>query len=254
VSNTAAYSVAADDRPRRAMVLAAGRGLRMRPITERLPKPLIEIAGRSMLDRAIDFLEAQGVEQVVVNAHHLAPAIERHLAQRRSPPIRLCVEAEPLETGGGVANALPMLGRGSFYVVNSDVLWRDGPEPTLGELAAIWDGRLMDGLLLLHPVETAIGYAGRGDFLLGDDMRLARRPEGGRAPFLFAGIQILHPRLFAEAPAGAFSLNVLYDRAIAARRLFGSLHRGGWCHVGTPSDIPRAEAFLGRSLEAGIAV
>ena len=244
---TVQRAASADARPRQAMVLAAGLGLRMRPITERLPKTLIEIGGRSMLDRAIDGLEAVGVEQVVVNAYHLAPLIERHLARRRSPPIRLCVEAALLETGGGVANALPLLGRGPFYIVNGDVLWRDGPAPTLADLAAAWDDRRMDGLLLLHPVETAIGYAGPGDFLLGEDGRLARRQAAGRAPFLFAGMQILHSRLFAEAPTGAFSLNVLYDRAIAAGKLFGVVHRGGWCHVGTPADIPVAEAFLRRS-------
>ena len=218
----------------------------MWPITETLPKPLIEIGGRSMLDRAIDFLEAQSIEQMVVNAHHLAPLIERHLSKRRSLSIRLSIETELLETGGGIANALPLLGDGPFFVVNGDVLWRDGPVPTLADLAAAWDGRRMDGLLLLHPVETAVGYAGEGDFILAASGRLARRQSGSRAPLLFTGIQILHPRLFAEAPSGAFSLNLLYDRAIAAGRLFGIVHRGGWCHVGTPADIPAAEAFLRR--------
>jgi ATP-dependent helicase/nuclease subunit B len=246
VTGDVVNTVSADDAPRRAMVLAAGRGRRMWPITETLPKPLIEIGGRSMLDRVIDFLEVLGIEQVVVNAHHLAPLVERHLAKRRSPSIRLSIEAEPLETGGGVANALPLLGGGPFFVVNGDVLWRDGPVPTLADLAAAWDGRRMDGLLLLHPVATAVGYAGQGDFLLAEDGRLVRRRPGDRAPLLFAGLQILHPRLFAEAPAGAFSLNVLYDRAIAAGRLFGVVHRGGWCHVGTPADIPAAEVFLFR--------
>ena len=246
MTGDAANAVSADDPPRRAMVLAAGRGQRMWPITETLPKPLIEIGGRSMLDRAIDFLEAQGIDQVVVNAHHLAPLIERHLSQRRSPSIRLSIEAEPLETGGGVANALSLLGGGPFFVVNGDVLWRDGPMPTLADLAATWDGGRMDGLLLLHPVATAVGYAGEGDFTLAEDGRLARRQSGSRAPLLFAGLQILHPRLFAAAPAGAFSLNVLYDRAVAAGRLFGIVHRGAWCHVGTPADMPAAEAFLRR--------
>jgi MurNAc alpha-1-phosphate uridylyltransferase len=233
------------------MVLAAGMGVRMRPMTDRVPKPLIEIGGRSLLDRAIDALEMHGIEEVVVNAHHLAPLIERHLAQRPSPSVRLCVEAERLETGGGVVNALPLLGSEPFFVVNGDVLWRDGSEPALTHLAAAWDDRQMDGLLLLHPVETALGYAGQGDFVLVEDGRLARRERGGRAPFLFAGIQILHSRLFAGAPAGAFSLNVLYDRAIAAGRLFGVVHRGAWCHVGTPADIQTAEAFVLRSENTG---
>jgi N-acetyl-alpha-D-muramate 1-phosphate uridylyltransferase len=241
----------ANGSPRRAMVLAAGMGARMRPMTDRLPKALIAIGGRSLLDRAIDALEMHGVEQVVVNAHHLAPLIERHLAQRSSPPVRVCIEAELLETGGGVANALPLLGTEPFFVVNGDVLWRDGSEPALTRLAAAWDHRRMEGLLLLHPVDTALGYIGQGDFVLAEDGRLARRQPGRRAPFLFAGIQILHSRLFEGAPAGAFSLNLLYDRTIAAGRLFGVVHRGAWCHVGTPADIQTAETFLRRFENTG---
>lgn len=233
-----------DGAPRRAMVLAAGLGARMRPMTDRLPKPLIEIGGRSMLDRVIDALEAQGVRRVVINAHHLAPVLEHHIAGRHSPGLRLCIEAERLETGGGVANALPLLGSEPFFVINGDVLWRDGPRPTLQDLAFAWDDRRMDGLLLLHPVATALGYAGKGDFLLAGNGRLVRRPDGGDAPFLFAGIQILHPRIFAATPPGAFSLNLVYDHAIDAGRLFGIVHGGEWCHVGTPADIPAAEAFL----------
>jgi len=235
--------------PRRAMVLAAGLGLRMRPITLTLPKPLIPIGGRTMLDRALDALQAHGLDHVVVNAHYLPEAIERHMAARRlavaaSPPLTVIVEPERLETGGGVTNALPLLGEGPFFVVNGDVLWRDGPLPTLAELARAWDGERMDALLLLHPLATAIGYDGPGDFFRSDDGRLVRRPPDGRAPFLFAGLQIVHSRLFEGAPAGAFSLNVLYDRAIASGRGFGVVHRGGWCHVGTPADIPAAEAFV----------
>ena len=148
------------------MVLAAGLGVRMRPITEHLPKPLIEIGGRTMLDRILDALDQAGVEQVVVNAHYLAHLIERHLTARRAPPVRLCVEAERLETGGGVANALPMLGAQPFFVVNGDVLWRDGTTPTLDDLAVAWDDARMDALLLLHPLATALGYDGPGDFTL----------------------------------------------------------------------------------------
>lgn len=233
-----------DEAPRRAMVLAAGLGVRMRPITLTLPKPLIELGGRTMLDRAIDALAVQGVELVVVNAHHLADVVERHLAGRTAPKVRLCIEDERLETGGGVVNALPMLGQGPFFVVNGDILWRDGDRPTLAELALAWAPDRMDALLLLHPVATAQGYDGPGDFRFGDDGRLIRRGDDPSAPFLFAGVQILHTRLLEGAPAGAFSLNVLYDRAIARGRLFGIEHHGGWCHVGTPADIPVAEAFL----------
>lgn len=226
------------------MLLAAGLGLRMRPITLTTPKPLIPLAGRTMLDRALDALAAHGVEQVIVNAHHLAGVLARHLDDRRQPPVRLCVEAERLETGGGVRNALPLLGDEPFFVINGDVLWQDGPQPSLDALAAGWDDAKMDALLLLHPVATALGYEGSGDFHRQSDGRLVRRRDGGTAPFLFAGLQILHPRLLAGSPEGAFSLNLLYDRAMAHGRLYGIEHSGRWCHVGTPADIPVAEAFL----------
>jgi MurNAc alpha-1-phosphate uridylyltransferase len=241
----------ANGAPRQAMVLAAGLGARMRPLTDRLPKPLIEIGGRTMLDRVIDALAAQGVEQVVVNAHHLAPVLEKHIARRHSPTLRLCIEAERLETGGGVVNALPLLGAEPFFVVNGDIVWRDGPRPTLEDLASAWNDQRMDGLLLLHPVATALGYAGKGDFLLDGDGRLVRRAHGESAPFLFAGIQILHPRIFAGIPGGAFSLNLVYDRAIDAGRLCGMVHGGEWCHVGVPADIQTAERFLARAEGTG---
>lgn len=226
------------------MVLAAGLGLRMLPITLTTPKPLIPLAGRTMLDRALDALTAHGVEQVIVNAHHLADVLARHLDGRRRPPIRLCIEAARLETGGGVRNALPLLGSEPFFVLNGDVLWQDGSQPSLDTLAAGWDDAQMDALLLLHPLATALGYEGDGDFHRRGDGRLLRRRDGKTAPFLFAGLQILHPRLLAGSPEGAFSLNLLYDRAMAQGRLYGVEHGGRWCHVGTPADIPVAEAFL----------
>ncbi len=230
--------------PRQAMVLAAGLGLRMRPITLTTPKPLVRIAGRTLLDRILDHLRAAGVERVVVNVHFLPEAIEAHLAARHDLNILISRESALLETGGGVRAALPRLGEEAIFVINGDVLWRDGAEPTLGALARAWDERAMDALLLLHPTATAVGWAGPGDFRLAADGRLIRRGDDATAPYLFAGLQILHPRLFAGAPDGAFSLNVLYDRAIAAGRGFGVGHRGGWCHVGTPADIAPAERFL----------
>ncbi|HYN38427.1 MAG TPA: nucleotidyltransferase family protein [Rhodospirillales bacterium] len=230
--------------PRRAMVLAAGLGQRMLPLTLTTPKPLIPVGGRTMLDRAIDALASHGIDLLVVNAHHLACVVERHLAARARPPIRLVIEGERLETGGGVRNALPLLGDDPFFVVNGDILWQDGPQPTLADLARAWKPATMDALLLLQPLATALGYDGPGDFQRRDDGRLVRRGNGERAPYLFAGLQILHPRLLADAPDGAFSLNLLYDRAIAGGRLYGIEHRGRWCHVGTPADIPVAEAFL----------
>lgn len=226
------------------MVLAAGLGVRMRPITLTLPKPLIAIGGTSMLDRAIDELAAFGVADVVVNVHHLAAQIEAHLRDRAQPRIRISPEAALLETGGGVTRALPLLGAEPFFVVNGDVLWRNGATPSLRQLGAAWEPARMDALLLLHPTATARGYSGPGDFFLRDDGRLERRGTRPSAPMLFAGLQILHPRLFRDAPEGAFSLNLIYDRAIAADRAFGVRHAGGWCHVGTPEDIPLAEAFL----------
>jgi|APTNR8051073442_1049403.scaffolds.fasta_scaffold07778_5 MurNAc alpha-1-phosphate uridylyltransferase len=233
--------------PAKAMVLAAGLGLRMRPITETLPKPLIRIGGRSLLDRILDRLAEAGVEESVVNVHHLAHVIEEHiedhLTQRRRPAVRLSHEAARLETGGGIAHALRLFDDRPFFAINGDVLWEDGAPPTLPALAAMWEAGRMDALLVLHPVTTARGYDGVGDFNRLADGRLQRR-QGADAPYLFAGIQILHPRLFADAPPGPFSLNLLYDRAERAGRLFGLVHAGRWCHVGTPDDIPVAEAFL----------
>jgi MurNAc alpha-1-phosphate uridylyltransferase len=230
--------------PRHGMILAAGLGLRMRPLTETLPKPLISVAGRTLLDRAIDHLEKAGVENVIVNAHYLAEKVEAHVRRRSSPRIVLSVETERLETGGGVARALPLLGGSAFFVVNGDALWIDGLRPTIAALAAAWNDERMDGLLLLHSTVTAHGYDGMGDFLLAPDGRLTRRPERTMAPYMFAGVQILHPRLFDGAPDGPFSLNVLFDRSMEAGRLFGVAHEGAWFHVGTPEDLAVAERLV----------
>lgn len=228
--------------PKRAMVLAAGLGLRMRPITEHTPKPLVEVAGRTMLDRALDHLANAGVTDIVVNTHWLAERIQAHLAER--PGITLSHEDSLLETGGGVAKALPWLGDEPFYVVNSDIIWTDaGGNPALARLAEAWDSR-MDALLLLQRTATAMGYDGRGDFFL-DSSGVPRRPKPSEvAPLLFSGVQILHPRLFRDAPSGKFSLNVLYDRAIEDERLFGIVHDGRWYHVGTPDALPEVEGAL----------
>jgi MurNAc alpha-1-phosphate uridylyltransferase len=228
------------------MVLAAGLGTRLRPLTDTTPKPLVRVAGRTLLDRAIDRLAESGVEEVVVNIHHLAEQMENHLKRRRSPRIRISREQQRLETGGGVANALKLLGDGPFFVVNADVIWLNGPYPTLARLASTWDDRQMDALLLVHPTVDAFGYDGIGDFMMDPVGRLVRRPEAYLAPYLFAGVQILHRRLFADAPNSAFSLNLLYDRAIDAGRLSGMLHDGKWLHVGTPTDVRFADEYLAR--------
>jgi len=233
------------------MVLAAGLGLRMRPITETRPKPLVELAGRTLLDRALDALAAAGVEHAVVNTHYLGAMIEAHLARRTRPRIALSPEDELLETGGGVARALDRLGDAPFYVVNADIAWTDGAVPALDRLAAAWRDAAMDALLLLHPTEAATGYDGSGDFFLAEDGTLTRRGAAARAPFVFTGVQILHPRLFAGAPAGRFSLTVLYDRARAAGRLAGIVHDGGWHHIGTPAGLAEAEARLARDADDG---
>ncbi len=231
-------------RVRRAMVLAAGLGERMRPITNTIPKPLVPVDGRTLLDRALDRLAEAGVEEVVVNVHHLAQKIVDHLAGRAAPKVLISHEEQRLETGGGVAKALPLLGDDAFFVVNGDAMWLNGPYPALEVLTGSWNDQRMDALLLLHPTVEAYGYHGDGDFVVDAVGRLSRRPEHSIAPYLFTGIQILHPRLFIAAPAGAFSLNVLYDRAMEVERLFGHLHDGKWFHVGTPGDLTVVEAYL----------
>lgn len=231
--------------PRTAMVLAAGRGERMRPLTDRLPKPLVEVAGKALLDHVLDRLVAAGVERAVINVHYLADLIERHLAARARPRIVISDERnELLDTGGGVVKALPVLGREPFLHFNSDTIWIDGPEPNLTRLAAAFDPARGDALLLLAPVKTSLGYAGRGDYWIGDGGQLRRRAASEYAPFVYAGAAILTPALFADAPAGAFSLTRLFDRASAAGRLHGLPLDGTWMHVGTPDAIALAETAI----------
>lgn len=226
------------------MVLAAGLGKRMRPLTEKTPKVLLEVDGRTLLDRAIDRLEEAGVTTVVVNTHHHADAVEKHLAARKHPEILISHEDELLETGGGVKKALPVLGNEPFYVANGDSLWLNGPHCTLDLMRGVWNADEMDALLLVHESVTAHGYSGPGDFVMEPDGRLGRRPEQEVSPYFFAGVQILHPRVFEGTPDGPFSLNVIYDRALAEGRLYGTLHDGEWFHVGTPEGLEEAEAFM----------
>jgi len=231
--------------PKRAMVLAAGLGSRMGTLTEDRPKPLIQVGGRALIDHALDRLEAAGVEQVVVNLHYLGDQIRDHLTPRTQPAIVFSQEDKRLETGGGVAKALALLGDDPFYVVNADAFWLNGAVDALGRLAEDWDDSAMDALLLLQSTVDAYGYDGRGDFLCEAGGLLTRRPESETSPWLFAGIQILHPRLFDDAPEGIFSLNLLYDRALEAGRLYGVVHDGEWFHVGTPEGLIEAETYLG---------
>lgn len=226
------------------MALAAGLGLRLRPITDTTPKPLVRVGGRTMLDRALDALAAAGVRDAVVNTHHLGEKIEKHLSGRSAPSIEISREDALLETGGGVVRALPLLGAAPFFIVNADIVWHDGPVPALDRLAAAWDDDAMDVLLLLHPVADAVGYAGAGDYARDADGRLTRRRDAPAAPYVFAGVQMVHPRLFDGAPDGKFSMTVLFDRAEAAGRLYGLVHDGGWYHVGTPAALDEANAAL----------
>lgn len=234
--------------PRTAMVLAAGFGERMRPLTERMPKPLVPVAGRPLIDHVLDRLAAAGIERAVVNVHYLADQIERHLKSRTAPAIVISDERDKLlDTGGGVVKALGAIGNEPFVHVNSDTIWIDGVKPNLEKLAEAFDPAQMDALLLLAPVSTSIGYTGRGDFTMAADGRLTRRSERDVAPFVYAGTAILRPELFKDAPDGAFSLTMLFDRAAAAGRLHGLRMEGVWMHVGTPEAIKEAEAAIAAS-------
>ena len=234
--------------PRTAMVLAAGLGERMRPLTDRMPKPLVPVAGKPLIDHVLDRLAAAGVERAVVNVHYLADMIERHLKGRTRPQIVISDEREKLlNTGGGVVKALDAIGREPFFHVNSDTIWIDGVKPNLERLAEAFDPTTMDALLLLAPVSTSIGYPGRGDFTMAPDGRLTRRGERDIAPFVYAGAAILRPELFKGAPDGAFSLTTLFRRAEAEGRLHGLRLEGVWMHVGTPEAIKDAEAAIAAS-------
>lgn len=231
--------------PNRAFVLAAGLGTRMRPYNGHIPKPLVEVGRKSLIDYSLDRLAGAGVETAVVNVHHLADALERHLAARQRPQIVISDErAELLGTGGGIAKALPLLGGEPFFLVNSDTVWLDGVRPNFTRLAEAFDPKAMDALLLLAPTAGSIGYTGRGDFAMLPDGRLRRRAENQVVPFVYAGAAILTPVLFADAPAGAFSLTKLFDRAGDAGRLYGLRLEGVWMHVGTPEAVAAAEAAL----------
>ena len=234
--------------PQSAMVLAAGFGARMRPLTDNMPKPLVKVAGKALLDHVLDRLADAGVTRAVVNVHYLAEQIERHVAARTLPRVTISDERGVLlDTGGGVVKALPLLGDAPFFHINSDTIWIDGVKPNLTRLAEAFDPATMDALLLLAPGAGSIGYAGRGDFLMASDGRLRARPERDMAPFVYAGAAILSPRLFEGAPQGAFSFTRLFARAIEAGRLHGLRLEGLWMHVGTPEAIAEAEQAIAAS-------
>ncbi|SLN22179.1 nucleotidyltransferase family protein [Oceanibacterium hippocampi] len=234
--------------PAQAMILAAGRGERLRPLTDSTPKPLVRLAGRPVIDRVIDRLVAVGVRRLVVNVHHLPDQVIDHMGKRETPTEIIISDERDmlLDTGGGIARARHHFDGEPFYAVNGDVVWRDALGDSLAALATAYDPARMDALLLLVPTVSARNYQGRGDFLMAPDGRLIRRPERKLAPFVYSGVQILSPALFDGCPDGRFSLNLLYDRAAEAGRLFGLRHDGDWFDVGTPETLAQAEKALTR--------
>ena len=233
-------------KPAKAMVLAAGLGVRMRPLTDRMPKPLVQVAGRTLLDHVLDKLAEAGVREAVVNVHYLPDQIIDHVAGRAAPRVTISDERDVvLGTGGGVVKALPLLGEVPFFHVNADTMWIDGVRSNLTRLAEAFDPARMDILLLMAPTTSSIGYHGSGDYAMAADGTLRKRKEHQVVPFVYAGVAIMSPAIFADAPQGAFSLTKMFDRAEDEGRLYGLRMDGVWMHVGTPDAIAAAEdAFL----------
>jgi MurNAc alpha-1-phosphate uridylyltransferase len=233
-----------------AMVLAAGFGKRMLPLTKSIPKPMVKVDGATLIDRVLDRLALAGTKRAVVNVHYCGDVLIEHLKDRTSPRIEISDERDAiLDTGGGIVRALPSLGTSAFFLVNSDSIWIEGASPNLSRLASAYDEARMDALLLLAPVAGAVGYSGPGDFTMSSEGTLTKRAEREIAPFVYAGASVLHPRLFADAPRGAFSLLRSFEKAEAAKRLFGLRLDGLWMHVGTPDAIREAEDAIRKSSE-----
>lgn len=236
-------------RPTSAFVLAAGKGERMRPLTNTIPKPLVPLAQKPLIDHVLDRLASAGIKRAVVNIHYLADKLEKHLAHRTAPKIILSNERdELLDTGGGALRALPKLGAEPFVIHNSNSVWIEGLGSNLERLLDAWDEKEMDSLMLVVPLAASIGYDGFGDFQMDPTGRLTRQSGPCLAPFVFAGVSIAHPRLFDNAPKGPFSLNKLWDRAIEKGRLYGLRLEGIWMHVGTPEALKEAETALTQPL------
>lgn len=232
-------------RPTTAMVLAAGMGVRMRPLTDDRPKPLVALRGRTLIDHVLDRLEAAGVTRAIVNVHYRAEQIIAHLASRQRPDIVISDECEKLlDTGGGIVKALPLIGDMPFVIHNSDSVWTEGVGSNLDRLLSHFDGDAMDSLMLLAPTAGCLGYQGAGDFAMDQQGRLRRRREREVVPFAFTGVSVAHPRLFEGAPRGAFSINRLWDRSLSEGRLYGLRLQGLWMHVGTPDALAEAEARI----------
>ncbi len=235
--------------PDTAMVFAAGLGTRMRPITDRIPKPLVEVAGKPLIDHMLDRFAAIGLKTAIVNLHHKADLLEAHLTQRAEPRIVFSDErAALLDQGGAIKNVLPLLGDRPFFICNTDAFWLEGPRSNLAALAARWDPETMDILLLVAATTSSIGVDWPGDFIMTPDGRLQKRGERDVAPFVYAGVGIMKPELFADAPDGAFRLAPYFFAAAAKGRLFGQRLDGIWLHVGTPEAIVEAELTIKRSV------
>lgn len=230
---------------RRAMVMAAGKGTRMRHLTRTMPKPLVPFAGRPLIDHVLDRLEEAGIEEIIVNVHHFADALEAHLAGRKGARILISDEREALlDTGGGAKKALPLLSGEPIITFNSDSVWLEGWGANLRNLIAAFEPERMDALLMIADAVRTIGYVGRGDFLMDQEGRLTRREPGTTAPFMFAGVQIIKPALFESGPSEPFSTNLIWDRLIAKGSLYGQRMSGIWMHLGAPEDLAEAESFL----------
>jgi MurNAc alpha-1-phosphate uridylyltransferase len=233
------------------MILAAGLGTRMRPLTNTVPKPLVKVRGKALIDHVIDRLVAVKVELVIVNLHYHADLLKAHLAKRRDVEIRTSDETDRiLGTGGGVFNVLPLFEGEPFFVHNADSIWVEGYGRAFEKMIGRWNPETMDALLLAASLVNAIGYEGPGDFLMDSEGRLSRLPEQRLSPFAYPGVQIVHPRLFIGAKPGAFSINPLWDRAIEEGRLYGMRLDGVWMHVGTPEALAQSEAYLADLLPA----
>src|SRR3954470_22420511 len=232
--------------PTKAMVLAAGLGVRMRPLTDKMPKPLVRVAGQPLLDHVLDKLGNAGVGEAVVNVHYLPDQIIEHTRARSRPRVIISDERDQvLGTGGAVVKALPLLGSAPFFHVNADTMWIDGVRSNLARLAEAFDPSRMDILLLMAPTTSSIGYQGRGDYAMASDGTLRKRGERQVVPFVYAGVAIMSPAIFEGAPEGEFSLTKMFDRANEQERLYGLRMDGVWMHVGTPDAIAAAEdAFL----------
>ena len=228
-----------------AMMLAAGLGTRMRPITDHTPKPLVKVGGKALIDWSLDQLAAAGCERAVVNVHHLAPQLVTHLGTRKKPAITISDEtALLLDTGGGVVKALPLLGNDAFFVFNCDAITMDGATPMLNRMRAAWNPNTLDVLMLVTPMKTAHGFDGAGDFFVEADGAMKRRGTAPHAPYVYAGVTIMHPRALAGQAAVPFSMNKVWDKALAAGRMKALVHDGAWYHVGTPEAVADTEKRL----------